>query len=149
MNPILAHPVYLSGYIERLGTGTVDLIERCKENGLKTLEFHFDEDGRVVIWRKNVTPDVTPTKTVIRAKDVLTAILSNKYITTDELADMFKVAPLYTTFHLNQTFYTLYHPEASFSHSEPSLCHSDPLSVILNEVKDLHTQFRVSCPGRK
>ena len=93
MNPILAHPVYLSGYIERLGTGTVDLIERCKEKGLKTPEFHFDEDGRVVIWRKNVTPDVTPTKTVLRAKDVLTAILSNKYITTDELADMFKVAP--------------------------------------------------------
>ena len=119
VNPILAHPVYLSGYIERLGTGTVDLIERCKEKGLKTPEFHFDEDGRVVIWRKNVTPDVTPnntdykllsigenpdkvsnvtpdvtpTKTVLRAKDVLTAILSNKYITTDELADMFKVAP--------------------------------------------------------
>ena len=89
MNPILAHPVYLSGYIERLGTGTVNLIERCKEKGLKTPEFHFDEDGRVVIWRKNVTP----TKTVLRAKDVLTAILSNKYITTDELADMFKVAP--------------------------------------------------------
>ena len=43
--------------------------------------------------------------------------------------------PLYTTFHLNQTFYTLYHTE--------------PHSVILNEVKDLHTQFRVSCPGRK
>ena len=115
MNPILAHPVYLSGYIERLGTGTVDLIERCKEKGLKTPEFHFDKDVRVVIWRKNVTPDntdykplsigenpdkvsnvtpdVTPTKTVLRAKDVLTAILSNKYITTDELADMFKVAP--------------------------------------------------------
>ena len=60
---------------------------------MKTPEFHFDEDGLVVIWRKNVTPDVTPTKTVLRAKDVLTAILSNKYITTDELADMFKVAP--------------------------------------------------------
>ena len=50
VNPILAHSVYLSGYIERLGTGTVDLIERCKEKGLKTPEFHFDEDGRVVIW---------------------------------------------------------------------------------------------------
>ena len=89
VNPILAHPVYLSGYIERLGTRTVDRIERCKEKGLKTPEFHLDEDGRVVIWRKNVTP----TKTVLRAKDVLTAILSNKYFTTDELADMFKVAP--------------------------------------------------------
>ena len=57
--------------------------------------------------------------------------------------------PVYTTFHLNQTIYTLSHPEASFSHSEPSLCLSDPLSVILNEVKDLHTQFRVSCPVEK
>ena len=31
-------------------------------------------------------------------------------------------------------------------HPEPSLCHPEPHSVILNEVKDLHTQFGVSCP---
>ena len=47
--------------------------------------------------------------------------------------------PVYTTFHLNPTFYTLCHPE-------PSLCHPEPHSVILNGVKDLHAQFGVSCP---
>ena len=31
-------------------------------------------------------------------------------------------------------------------HPEPSLCHPEPHSVILNEVKDLHTQFRMSYP---
>ena len=75
--------------------------------------------------------------------------------------------PVYTTFHLNQTFYTLSRPEPSFCRPEPSFCHperpfvllnhpfvtlnhpSDILnapSVILNEVKDLHTQFVVWCP---
>lgn len=117
VNPILAHPVYLAGYIERLGTGTVDLIDRCESKGLKTPEFHFDEDGRVVIWRKDttqnvtpdtieneafskdgiqnvtpdVTPDVTPGKTEARIKNELTEILSNKYITADELATKFNV----------------------------------------------------------
>ena len=44
--------------------------------------------------------------------------------------------PVYTTFHLNQTFYTLCHPEPH------SVILNDP-SFILNEVKDLHTQFGV------
>ncbi|MBQ8630031.1 MAG: DUF4062 domain-containing protein [Prevotella sp.] len=121
VNPILAHPVYLAGYIERLGTGTVDMIEKCEAKGLKTPEFHFDEEGRVIIWRKDVTPNVTPnkiesetvgkddsgdktqnvtpnvtpnvtlTKTEIRIKNELTEILSNKYITADELATKFNV----------------------------------------------------------
>ena len=40
---------------------------------MKTPEFHFDEDGRVVIWRKNVTPDVTPTKTALRRRHLTIA----------------------------------------------------------------------------
>lgn len=76
MNPTLAYPVYLAGYIEHLGTGTIDLIDKCREKGLKTPEFHFDEDGQVIIWRKNVTPDVTPDVTpgkgALRIKNILT-----------------------------------------------------------------------------
>ena len=78
MNPTLAYPVYLAGYIEHLGTGTIDLIDKCREKGLKTPEFHFDEDGQVIIWRKNVTPDVTPDVTpgkgALRVKNILTEL---------------------------------------------------------------------------
>ena len=51
--------------------------------------------------------------------------------------------PVYTTFHLNQTFYTLSRPERPFvTQNHPFVILNAP-SVILNEVKDLHTQFWV------
>ena len=53
-NPILAHPVYLAGYIERIGTGTTDIVEKCVEAGLPTPEYRQDGTGfKVVIWRKS------------------------------------------------------------------------------------------------
>ena len=50
-NPLLADPMYWNGYIEKVGTGTEDIINKCCEFGLKTPEFHQEEDFRVVIWR--------------------------------------------------------------------------------------------------
>ena len=44
--------MYWKGYIEKVGTGTEDIIEKCRDYGLKTPEFyHQEEDFRVVIWR--------------------------------------------------------------------------------------------------
>lgn len=51
-NPILANPVYLAGYIERLGTGTTDIIEQCEAMGLPTPQFMQDAFFKVVIYRK-------------------------------------------------------------------------------------------------
>lgn len=41
---------------------------------------------------QNVTPDVTPGKVALRVKNILTELMSNRYITTDELAAKFKVS---------------------------------------------------------
>ena len=38
-NPLLAEPLYLAEYIERMGTGTVDMIRRCAGAGLPEPEF--------------------------------------------------------------------------------------------------------------
>lgn len=51
VNPTLARPVYLAGYIEQLGTGTTDLINHCLDLGLKRPEFRQDENFVSVIWR--------------------------------------------------------------------------------------------------
>lgn len=51
VNPTLARPVYLAGYIEQLGTGTTDLINHCLDFGLKRPEFRQDENFVSVIWR--------------------------------------------------------------------------------------------------
>ena len=50
-NPLLADPMYWNGYIEKVDTGTEDIINKCREYGLKTPEFYQEEDFRVVIWR--------------------------------------------------------------------------------------------------
>ena len=51
-NPVIAHPLFLTGYIEHLGTGTTDMIADCAAYGLRTPEFIQAEDFRTVIWRK-------------------------------------------------------------------------------------------------
>lgn len=56
-NPLLADPMYWNGYIEKLGTGTEDIIRKCKEYGLRVPEFHQDEDFRVIIWREQQEND--------------------------------------------------------------------------------------------
>jgi len=51
VNPLIAEPLYLTGTIERLGTGTDDIIKQCKKAGLKPPEFIEEEDFRVILWR--------------------------------------------------------------------------------------------------
>jgi predicted HTH transcriptional regulator len=43
-NPLLAEPMYLAGYIERMGTGTSDMEKWAKENDLPELKFTQEED---------------------------------------------------------------------------------------------------------
>ena len=43
-NPLLAKPIYQAVYIERMGTGTGDIIRLCNEEGLKEPEFVQEED---------------------------------------------------------------------------------------------------------
>ena len=57
VNPILAVPAFMAGYIEHSGTGTTDIVNYCKQAGLKEPEFIQDEDFRVIIWRKSAKTD--------------------------------------------------------------------------------------------
>ena len=57
VNPILAVPAFLAGYIEHSGTGTTDIVNYCKKAGLREPDFIQDEDFRVVIWRKGAKTD--------------------------------------------------------------------------------------------
>jgi len=77
-NPLLAEPMYLAGYIERLGTGTGDMIRLCSEAGLKEPDFVQDDIFKAVIWREKkesveVTAEVTAevTKEIKRLAVVL------------------------------------------------------------------------------
>ena len=59
-NPVIAHPLFLAGYIEHLGTGTTDMITACEGYGLRTPEFRQAEDFRTIIYRKQKVSDLNP-----------------------------------------------------------------------------------------
>ncbi len=52
-NPLIATPMYWCGYIEKMGTGTEDIIRKCVDYGLPEPEFVQEEDFRTIIWRKD------------------------------------------------------------------------------------------------
>lgn len=70
VNPLLANPVYLAGYIEQVGTGTNDVIDRCMELGLKKPEFRQDEDFTVVLWRRDASGTIQGDPEVIQSDPV-------------------------------------------------------------------------------
>ena len=55
-NPLLAESLYLTEYIERMGTGTLDMIRRCGEAGLAEPEFAVT-DGFVTTVRRATFPN--------------------------------------------------------------------------------------------
>lgn len=50
-NLLLAHPMYLTEYIEQMGTGTLDMIRRCRETGLPEPDFAVRDVFVATIWR--------------------------------------------------------------------------------------------------
>ena len=75
-NPVLAHPVYLTGYIERMGTGTTDIIEQCEAMGLPTPTFKQDSFFQVTLYRKQLEEKQIPKKETplsLKTTDVLNA----------------------------------------------------------------------------
>ena len=63
VNPLLARAMYLKGYIEKSGTGTEDMIAKCKEWGIPAPEWTEDDadDFRVILKRPAAEPGVEKT----------------------------------------------------------------------------------------
>ena len=56
VNPLLAQGMYLRGYIEHVGSGTGDIIDKCRENGLPPPQWESEDDGlTIVLQRKTIT----------------------------------------------------------------------------------------------
>jgi predicted HTH transcriptional regulator len=60
-NPLLAEPLYLTQYIERLGTGTGDMIRRCREAGLREPVFALEDGFRISLGRPLPEPSSSVT----------------------------------------------------------------------------------------
>lgn len=83
-NPLLAEPMYLKGYIERLGTGTADMVRKAQEKGLPEPDFQQDEDFRAIVYRTSTHQ--VPTKHPPSTHQAL-----EKYRTSVEVKNLVKV----------------------------------------------------------
>ncbi len=92
-NPLIAEPLYLAHYIEKAGTGTLDMITRCKGAGLPEPDFEQRADEFVVtIWRDWLTAAVLNEIGLNeRQKQAVTFIKTNKQITNSDLRQMANV----------------------------------------------------------
>ena len=95
-NPLLATPIYLAGYIERMGTGTGEIIKTCKEMRLRTPEFSQHENFRVVIWRTSRAANKAalprPTGITPRQRGILNEIRKDAGISMTQLAHRLNVS---------------------------------------------------------
>jgi len=98
-NPLLAEPMYLTGYIERMGTGTRDMIRRCTEAGLPEPEFAVSDGFQTIIRRIRGRGAGEPrekpreeTREKTRDK-ILALIAANPSISTNELAEQIGITP--------------------------------------------------------
>ncbi len=67
-NPDIAHALYLQGYMEKLGRGSVLIREACEQSGLPAPQWHSEESSGVTLTF--FTPEVTPeVERLIRAVD--------------------------------------------------------------------------------
>ena len=57
VNPLLAQGMYPRGYIEHVGSGTGDIIDKCRESGLPPPQWESEVDGLTIILRRaNIAP---------------------------------------------------------------------------------------------
>ena len=57
-NRLLARSLYLAQYIEEMGTGTLDMIRRCRDAGLLEPEFTDSGGFKATIWRATPTEQI-------------------------------------------------------------------------------------------
>ncbi|NTV26491.1 MAG: DUF4062 domain-containing protein [Chlorobiaceae bacterium] len=63
-NPLIAEPMYLTKYIERMGTGIRDMIRRCRKAGLPEPEIRIDAGFWVLTIRRSRSESKTRTAPV-------------------------------------------------------------------------------------
>jgi predicted HTH transcriptional regulator len=98
-NPLLAEPMFLARYIERAGTGTLDMAALSRDARLKDPQFRFEHGQFIqVLWRpeavtQRVTPEVTPEVTPQVAPQVASLVkaITGEH-TREQLQDLMELS---------------------------------------------------------
>jgi predicted HTH transcriptional regulator len=55
-NPLLSEPLFLTKYIEKAGTGTIDIYDQCRAAGMRLPKFRIESGLFILtVWRKQST----------------------------------------------------------------------------------------------
>ena len=110
VNPLLARAMYMRGYIEHVGSGTGDIIERCRAKGLRPPIWENEDDGCVVTIRRvlpraaqeitqettqesspqsspETSPQISPQNLSDGARSVLKMVSADDRVKTQAMAD--------------------------------------------------------------
>jgi ATP-dependent DNA helicase RecG len=110
-NPLLAEPSYLTQIIERLGTGTGDMIRRWREAGLREPVFAMEDGSRISLGRPAaLNPGRETTQERSEApwhagktrERILALMRQQPTITTRELADALQLSVDGISYHLKK-----------------------------------------------
>ncbi len=86
-NRLLARSFYLNQYIEEMGTGTLDMIRRCRDAGLPEPEFDDSGGFKTTIWRASETEImVKPELITGNLKSKVLKLLANSSMSRSELS---------------------------------------------------------------
>jgi len=101
-NRLLCEPLFLAHYIERAGTGTLDMIRLCAEAGLPEPEFlNEGERFRLIIWRDWLTDAIMDKLGLTDRERKLVSILKIRgKIANKEYQDEFRVSKPTASRHL-------------------------------------------------
>ena len=93
-NPLVAESLYLTRYIERVGSGTQAMIELCCEAGLPEPDFELRQGFFVItLWRDWLTAEVLADfRLSERQKKVIDYLKINLQITNSQYQEQFSVA---------------------------------------------------------
>jgi predicted HTH transcriptional regulator len=103
-NPLLAEPLYLVRYIEKAGTGTLNMIARCRETGLPEPDFEPRAGQWVAtLWRDWLTDEIMAGLAINdRKKTVIALVKTMGRITSGEYRAHTGVEPRTATRDLNE-----------------------------------------------
>ena len=85
-NPLIASVFYKAGLIENWGRGTLNIIEECSQYGLPEPQFEYKYKTLTVTFFNVNKNDPVNDPVNKRQRNILYQIMSNKYITREELA---------------------------------------------------------------
>ncbi|GHU81645.1 hypothetical protein FACS189415_0390 [Bacteroidia bacterium] len=145
-NPLIAEAMYLRGTIERMGTGTEDLANRCLAQGLKKPDFLQEADFRTTLYRAYLEENVDDTGQVAgqvteQVKRLLsifkgTDILLNVSDIMNILSLRHRPTFLYTYLQpaLEQEFIEMKYPKSP-NHPKQRYCLTEKGSVMIKQIK--------------